>query len=274
MIDQYDLVTQLTSAGISDESRARVLTEFAYEFGWRPSDEHYTPDLQEFTNAHLLVEHGLEISAVITFLRSPWRFSDLGTLERKRLFSISYNNLVDWHIHVQPDEVLFIFNRTEQPTVVDSARLSRTNYDQLRSEAFEKVTGKRPNTNLPALDDALIQTISLWRRHLSAELGYEVSNDALSALFNGIIFTRAAEDQARRSRVLNGTYHDHGVSASRALLNSWQDYSGSTLGEVLSMTLGKLSTGPVPPYVLDEARLREFDNLDRRTAAALLSFSS
>lgn len=270
MIDQYDLVAHLTSDEVSEDNWTRALSDFAYEFGWRPSDELYTPDLQQFANAHLLVEHGLEISAVITFLRNSWRFADLGTPERRQLFSISYNNLVDWHIYVQSDQVLFVFNRTEQPRIVASAPLSQNNYDQLRSEAFEQITGKRPSTNLPPLDDALIQTISLWRRQLSAELGYNVPHDALSALFNGIIFTRAAEDQARRFTGFGRSYRDGNSSTGLALLNSWRGGSVSTLREALSVTLSSLGGGSVPPYALDERRLSAFDSLDRRTVNALL----
>jgi hypothetical protein len=268
MLDQFDLVTGLTAANISDVLRPRLLRDFAREFGWRPSDVLLTPSLQDYANAHLVVEHGLEFSAVITFLRTPIRFADLGTIEKKRLFSLSYNNLVDWHLYVQPDEINAVYNRSEQPKVVSSARISRTNLDALRREAFEQVIDKRPNPNFPALDDALIKTISLWRRQISAELGYSVPNDALSALFNSIIFVRAAEDQIIRAVGVpaNGMRNVGSISLlERITLNE-----GNSLSSVLLDTLRDLVQNAIPDYVFDPEKLAAFDALDRRTITAVI----
>jgi hypothetical protein len=44
------------------------------------------------------------------------------------------------------------------------------------------------------LDDALIETISFWKRNLYAEMEENISNQQFSALFNAIIFTRAVEE--------------------------------------------------------------------------------
>lgn len=267
MDNVYGLVLQLTSQDFPESARPRILNDFAYEFGWQPSDRLAAPEISDFANAHLLVEYGLENTAVITFLRK--RFNDLGFRERGRLFSISYNNLVDWHIQIQADEIVFVFNRTDPPSIVERQFFSRDNIDILRSKAFEQVSGRRPNPNLPALDDALIDTISFWKRNLSAEMGYDVPNEALSALFNAIIFARAAEDQLRR---LDPEYSRQHLS-SRVLIEAWQRPDGAalTLAGALVSGLQKLKVQDVPAYLIDMQKLRTFDDLDRRTVSGLLS---
>ena len=202
MLKQYDIIAQLTSESLSYSNRVRILNDFAYEFGWLPSDSLDAPAVDDFSNAHLVVEHGLENSAVLTFFKGTRRFSDLDYTEKKRLISISYNNLVDWHIQIEIDKVTFVFNRVD-PLECFEHTISRDDLDKLRGEGFEQVTGKRPNPNLPALDSALIGTISDWKRRLSAEMGYDVPNTAFSALFNAIIFLRAVEDHFRRVRPID-----------------------------------------------------------------------
>ena len=269
MPNQYDIVTRLTSEALSDVARHRMLNDFAYELGWRPSDRLEGLTVVDFANAHLVVEHGLENTAVITFLRGPRRFSDLGYAERRRLLTISYNNLVDWHIQVDTDEVTFVFNRTDPPSDVERHHISRDNVDTLRSEAFERIAGKRPNPNLPALDDALIETISFWKRNLSAEMGYSIPNESLSALFNAIIFVRAAEDQHRRFRPL-GVAQTQPYS-SQALLEAWEDSNmpSLTLREVILQNLERFIEGEIPEDLINKALLSLFDNLERQTVLAL-----
>ena len=197
MQKKYNIILELTSKPLIDSDRYRLLNDFASEFGWRPSDSLDEPSLSDFSNAHLVVEHGLENSAVITFFKNSRRFSDLDRAEKNHLLSISYNNLVEWHIQVEFDKVTYVFNRTD-PLKFFVHHISRDDVGKLRGEAFEQVTGKKPNPNLRALDSALISTISDWKRILSAELGSNVSNSAFSALFNAIIFVRAIEDHFRR----------------------------------------------------------------------------
>src|SRR5436190_1605710 len=79
----------------------------------------------------------------------------------------------------------FIYNRTDPPTIVESRLISPDNLDSLRSEAFEQITGKRPNPNIPALDDALIKTISSWKRNLVAEMG-EIGQSALNEVYSAL----------------------------------------------------------------------------------------
>jgi len=147
MLDQYDIVTRLTSEALSDIDRPRILNDFASELGWQPSYHLGDLTVGDFANAHLVIEYGLENTAVITFLRAPRGFSDLGHTEKSRLLTISYNNLVDWHISIETNAVTFVFNRTKPMSVVEGHRISRDNVDALQSETFEQIVGKRPSPN-------------------------------------------------------------------------------------------------------------------------------
>jgi len=271
MINYYDLVKSLTSQILPDGERARILNDFAYELGWQPSDYLDDPKVSGFANAHLLVEHGLENTAVISFLKSPRRYSDLNYTERELLLGISYNNLVDWHINIEPGEVTFVFNRTKPPRVVGSYQISRDNFDNLRSEAFEKIIGKRPNPNVPALDHALIRTISYWKRNIPAELGSDIPYESLSALFTAIIFVRAVEDYSKQLSALN---KDRDLSNdSIGLLEAANALYApeSTVREVIRQTFLKYSTEEIPIYLFDQAKLKIFDKLDEQTVYSLLS---
>lgn len=268
MLSEYEIVIELTSQMLSDTDRSRMLNDFAYELGWQPSDRLSGMTVDDFANAHLVVEHGLENTAIITFLRAPRRFSDLDHAEKRRLLTISYNNLVDWHIQVDTDRVTFVFNRTEPASIVEMHRIARDSIDKLRNEAFESIVGKRPNPNLPALDNALIETISFWKRNLSAEMDYAVSNEALSALFNSIIFVRAAEDHHRRFQ--SSGLERSRIYSSQALLESWHAEQ-STLRRAIIFNIERFIKGDIPEYLIDDSLLSTFDNLDRQTVRALLS---
>lgn len=266
MPDLYDIVTQLTSANIPEADRLRMLNDFAYHFGWTPSDSLDVSTVSDFANAHLIVEHGLENTAVITFLRR--RFSDLGIEERRRLLNISYNNLVDWHIQIEQEQILYVFNRTDPAKIVANYRLSRDELDSLRSQAFEQISGKRQSQNLPALDDALINTVSFWKRYLSSELGNVASNKELSSLFNAIMFVRAVEDNFRRLY----TSSTGASLGSQALLEAAviTDTHNLTVRDIVYETLKRFDQEDVPQYLIDWDLLKRFDGLSAETVRALL----
>jgi len=174
MPNLYDIVLQLTESPLSESERRRIVRDFAHHFGWTPSDDFPVGIDANFANGHLVVEHGLENTAVISFLKRP--FAGLGYEERKRLLNISYNNLVDWHIQIEREQVTYVFNRTEPERIVAKFPISRDELSKLSSAAFEQIAGKRQNSNLPALDDALINTIGFWKGFLSTEIGNLDSN--------------------------------------------------------------------------------------------------
>ena len=189
MQNVYDLVTDLTTRDLSQAELHRALNDFSLQLGWRPSYHLIEPPLiGDYSKAHLVVEHGLEPAAVITFLDRSSPFSDLQLTDQYRILEISYNNLVDWHLCVEYDKVSFCFNRTRPFTIVQIEPINRSHFGELRSEAFDQLVGRKPSPNLPNLDEALIKTISMWKRNLAADMGDTVSNANLSALFNAMIF--------------------------------------------------------------------------------------
>ena len=261
MANQFDVVAQLTSGYLPESDRVVRLQEFSRELGWRPTDRLDTPAVRQIAGTQLLVEHGLENSAVVSFLLSPKQYSTLTSEERQSLLSTSYNNLVDWHVAIDGAGISFVYVRTRIPTPVARHELSRENYESLRSEIFEQVVGLRPSPNIPALDDALIKTISLWKRSLNAELGNEVGNAQLACLFNSLIFVRALEDQRRR---LNGNADD-------LLLERWRHPNPpATLRALLTGALQQLDVQDIPAFLFREVDLEIFDRLDHALIHSLL----
>jgi len=174
---------------------------------------------------------------------------------------VSYNNLVDWHVAIGGSAVDFVYVRTRVPTSVERREFSRENYEGLRSEIFEQIVGLRPSPNIPALDDALIKTISLWKRSLSAELSNSVTNSQLARLFNALVFVRALEDQGRRLA----------PNGEELLLKRWTGANAPTnLRTLLSDALHELVGANVPAFLFDERDLVPFDQLDRSAVHSLL----
>jgi hypothetical protein len=264
MREAYDLITALTSPSLPFRGRERILNDFALEFGWQPSDSLDAPIVAEFSNAHLVVEHGLENAAVISFLRSDKSFSSLDFQQKRNLLSLSYNNLVDWHIQIELDRVTFLYNRSE-PFFTAEYGISPGKLSHLKWERFEQAIGKKPNPNLPALDTALIDTISFWKRRLYAESDYNLSNQELSALFNAIIFVRAMEDYNRSFNYLydtdkEGTLLDIVKSGYREL----------PLREIMRHHLSVMIKKNPPLYIINDQLLTAFDTLHQRTLMTML----
>ena len=186
MSDSYDIVDLLTNSRLPSSQRERALRRFATLNGWRPSDsitEH--PGTESLANGHLVVEHGLQNAAVITFLQPGRQFSGLGSEDKVRLLTISYNNLIDWHLFPDTEGLTFVYNLKEP--IAPKRLLIEDHSDLWRAEAFDKISGRRPNPNLKNLDDSLIETLSLWKRRLRASVGEKATNEAISGLFNSIL---------------------------------------------------------------------------------------
>src|SRR5690606_21365901 len=211
----HNIISGLTTEAPTTDDKSALAQRFATELGWTPSYSLIPSNEKKFVNAHLVVEHGLENTAIITFLKSS--YSDLSDTDRKELLNISYNNMVDWHIQVEQNKILYVYNRFNPlDNIVTETNFVRDQYDVLRSEAFEKIIGQRPSPNIPPLDDALINTISYWKRNISSELNNDISNDSLSIFFNSIIFIRALEDNGKRY----GEIENRNI---RVLLEAWKE---------------------------------------------------
>ena len=82
----FETVLRLTNAELPGLQRRIALREFALLNGWRPSDElDDYPGTGRIANGHLVVEHGLDNSAVISFLRAEHSFSTLERTDQNRL---------------------------------------------------------------------------------------------------------------------------------------------------------------------------------------------
>jgi len=251
MKSAYELVIDLTSENLHEADVRRALRDFSHELGWSPSYNVVEPPfVDKMARAHLVVEHGLEPAAVLTFLSRSSPLERLQRSEQYRLFGLSYNNLVDWHLCIEWDKVSVYFNRTSPPKLVERGEISATNFDRLRNEAFDEIVGRRPSPNLPTLDQALIDTISWWKRILAAELGNDIPNESFSALFNSIILVRAIEDQRRWLS----------NEATEVLLDVTKS-DNATLRNAIETALLKLVGSDVPKYLFDERRLAVFDKL-------------
>lgn len=259
MVDHYDLIQQLTSAAIGDADPRRRLNDFAVELGWRPSDHLSLPGTEEFASGHLVVEHGLQNSAIISFLRRPVRFTELDSFRQKKLLNASYNNLIEWHIAIDYDGASFIYNRVDPPKFFSYRRsLSRDGVSGLSSAAFDKFSADHPSPNVPALDTALIRTISFWKRQFSADIT-GVSNEDISALFNAIILVRAVEDHSQKSQ----------SPRTESLRSRALNTSGPRLSRVLLEALSSFNFS-VPLDLVDTAKLSIFDSLDSSAVRELI----
>ncbi len=248
------LVRDLIDQPLRGSDALAALRRFASEFGWRPSDQmdRYS-GTEAFSNGHLVVEHGFDRTAVISFLRAETPYSDLLLSDRRTLLELSYNNLVDWHLLPERSGMRVVFNRTDPP---QDQFFPITATDEVwRADAFDRLTGKRPNPNVKALDDALIETISFWRRALQSDLGNQVSLRQISALINSVILSRALEDYANRSH----------ASTTEFLLVTLQDTprKQANARSLIDTVLRKLSPGERPQWLRDMVdELRVVDSWD------------
>lgn len=257
----FDTVSALTSNVPNGIDKSLLVQRFARELGWAPSYDLFPSHESDIVNIHLIVEHGLEDSAVLSFLTVP--YNSLNELQRRSLLNISYNNLVDWHIHIDKEKATFVYNRnSSSDNVVQEIPFRNEHYEGLRNEAFEKIIGKRLSPNIPSLDDALINTLSYWKRVLSSELDNKVSNDSLSALFNAIIFIRAIEDNINRYKANR--------SVPKVLFEAWEKNKGKNFTGLITEAQ-KILKKDIPKYLLNQADIKVFDKLNKETISYLIS---
>jgi methylase of polypeptide subunit release factors len=257
------LVRDLTDQQLQGADALHALRQFASEFGWRPSDQlDRYPGTEAFCNGHLVVEHGFDRTAVISFLRSDTPYSDLGMAQRRTLLELSYNNLVDWHLLPERSGMRVVFNRTDPPH--DEFYPATSSEDVWRADAFDRLTGKRPNPNIRALDDALIGTVSFWKRAIQSDLRERVTLAQVSAMINSVILVRALED-----------YHNRlAPSSSRLLLETLDNLQPGNINaySLITAALGTLSQGHPPSWLQEMLHeLRAFDDWDADGLRELLT---
>jgi len=255
------IIARLTSAFMPSQERQLALRQFAERYGWHPSDVvHDYPGTESLANGHLLVEHGMDNTAVITFLIRDNPFKALDLDEQLQILSISYNNLVDWHLFPDASGLTIVYNRLRPPSPEWISIQEHT--DIWHSDAFDRVTLDRPTPNIKSLDDVLVDTISRWRRLLAAEIGRKAKTENIAAFINAIIFVRALEDHDRRRN----------PTANSLLLDIWKSEKpkGTSVQKFFRKCLARFGGGK-SPHFLEEEKLRIFDNLRYETGLELFS---
>ena len=197
---------------------------------------------------------------MISFLRRPIRYAQLGTPEQKALLNASYNNLIDWHIAVEYDSATYIYNRIDPPNFYSyQRRVARGQTSHLSSQEFYVLSTDHPSPNVPALDTALLRTISLWKRQLALDIP-NITNEEISALFNSIILVRALEDHNKKNGALN--------IASLRQRSKQQDQF--TIRELLKDVIHDLGISNLPQDLFDEEKLRKTDQMESAAAFELI----
>lgn len=251
-----NIIKQLISPWNSDKGLMRELESFANYLGWYPSDIIEDKRKQSITTGHLFVEHGLENSAVISFINNQFLYNNLNALEKHNLLGISYNNLVDLHISVDRLNISGIHNRMEFNNLLfygtsdDERNLKSSTYSEILQELKVKPIYKQ-------IDDSIIDTLSYWKRIISSELNNKVDNEKLSNFFNSIILLRAIEDY---------DFSKNPNSSFKYGLNKMLDNSEVTnYTSVVKNFLTKYNISNIPKNLLNLDNLMAFDSLNVRT---------
>lgn len=242
--------SKLTSNTYVEDSKHLVL-DFAKQLGWSPS-YFIEPSAVEKSNGYLVVEHGLQNSAIISFLKG--RNEDLTSVEEENLLSLSYNNLVNWHITIDSRYVNYYFILNREKRKVETIKIEIGDEKQALSvSTFLEIVGKKPNSNIRALDDVLIENISNWKRIISAELDNKVDLVSLSHLFNATIFLRSIEDTKKRSNELS---YDSKVFIEVLNTDLFQNVS-----QVITEVENRLHV-TIPEYIVEKEKITLFDSIN------------
>ena len=259
MSSNLDAVHSLTDLTTPVNERRELATIFSRAFGWRPND--FIEADSELTTANLVVEHGLDSAAVLSFLPGEGALRRLSVDARRRLLGISYNSLVDWHVWIDRDSIECYYNRTDPPSQTYSRRFDHYDDSALTKDVFDQAIGRAPNPNVPALDAIILETIANWRRILTTELGTNASNASFSALFNALIFARAVEDfHAKRP---------NGVEL--ASLRDRVREPGASLIDAIERTIFERTESTVSAQLFDRSAMQPFDRLSRRLSSDLVN---
>lgn len=252
------ILDDLLTDSLYGSRRQQALKDFAIQSDWRPCDVLEAPPDSPFKD-HLLVEHGFEPSAMISFLANPKSFTRLSDIDTYRLLSMSYNNLIEWHLIFDTTGLTIVFNLQDPIAPKHVSTDSPERY--WHASAFEQLTAQRPHPNLKRLDDALIMTISDWRRLLTADFNLSLDSGAISTLFNAIILARAAEDIARPPYASE--------PRKSMLVDKIQQIDQPTLKNCITAVLTELGHDATWHSFLDPSQLSLFDSLDPHTLRRL-----
>ena len=245
-----EIHNKLTLNNRIENSKDLVLT-FAKRLGWNPS-YFIEPSINEKSNGYLVIEHGLQNSAIISFLKE--RNEELTVAEEEAFLSLSYNNLVNWHITIDSRYINYYYILNRENRKVETHKIEVGNEEEaLKVSTFYEVIKKKPNSNVKALDDVLIENLSSWKRIFSSELNNEIDLISLSHLFNATIFLRSIEDSKKRT---NEILSDQKLLIN--ILNSGEAINISTLISSAEKSLDII----IPEHILSKEKLSKFNEID------------
>ena len=263
----YEDLMRVVDPATTPDQRVVAMRGFAEHLNWTPSYEVQGSFGVDAVSGHLVVEHGLENSVTISFLKAPYRAQDLGPAELRSLLAVSYNNLVEWHLFVSQSDVRRINNladRTQDQDADHVDMLNRVGFEKhLSASDLNRVLNTvRFRRSIKSCDEALLQVVSRWKPMLKADYS-EIDNHNISALFNALIFVRGCEDRDL----------DLAPGRSRILLNCLSESMGENLdmAKVLSDALRKTGVGSELSEFVSLKALQPFRAVDRTTAANLFS---
>jgi methylase of polypeptide subunit release factors len=250
---ETNIIERFTKPWNNDSGVYRDLENFAKSLKWYPSDiiEYKNPN--SLITGHLIVEHGLENSAVVSFLNYNTLFSKLNSRERNNLLQLSYNNLIDFHFPIDKQTIFGIHNRIDKRENI----IYKSSIENLSVDFFETILNKKKlSPNIKALDDALIDTISYWKRIISSEFNNQLKNEEFSNLFNAIIFSRAIEDNFNKS----STYNTPSKFELVNILN--QNRHNVSIPKIFLTLLKNYKITDFPKGIIDNNNLKVFNKLD------------
>lgn len=256
MVSTMDVIRELTEPSTPVSRKRELSRHFCHEFGWRPNDFLDLP--ATLPAANLVVERGLDNSAMLSFLPHERRLGDIHAGERREILSLSYNSLIDWHIWIDRDMVQCFHNRTRSPVPLYEHTFDQFDRSALERRTFDEAIGRAPNPNLPSLDSALLGKISDWRDILRLEI--PMASSSVSALFNAIILARAVEDFDTRK----------GTSVAVPSLLELVRSSDAKIDNAICSVIDKHGVSGVPYQLLDREALKQFDDLSYDSRVRLI----
>ncbi len=248
--ETIDLIFRLTGETSPPDTR-RELDRFASTNGWNPSDEISFPATDDVANSHLIMEHGLETSVVITFLKKGVLASSLPTEQLHQLLSISYNHMIDWHLFPSTSMLEIYNNRLHPPSPIG---IPVANSSVFKATMFDHLIGRKRNPNIASLDEALIRTVSKWKRRLYSSTSQLAKNENISALFNAVFLVRAIEDYKRwKQPNLRKAILEYIVTSAKAK---------DSVIEILSSVSRSLGFTHLPKMLFDPIELEVFRDVE------------
>ena len=256
MSPDIEAVRALAVRDVPLVEKRQYAVSFSRHFGWRPNDVLDVPDALPATN--LVVEHGLENAAMLSFLPSDIRVEDVLGDDRRDVLGLSYNSFLDWHIWIDQESVHCFHNRFDPPVVVYTEHFNQSGLSALRRTVFDQAMGRIYNPKVLALDEALLGMIANWKDVLGLE--FPSAKESISALFNGIILARAVEDFDSRMGANSGV---------DSLLNYVRDYDVS-IGQAIDQLIEERTHVRVSSELYDSRSLEPFRDLPKGTSLRLV----